>query len=379
MVMDINAPSPQRYSNTRIGVSRCPNNQISKEKSDRESKIPEISKHVIFCTEKRFNRGKMGCRSITTQRLHSVPKIPHAHNARSETPAAQTFWTVSLDLKDGFWHVPISRRKRPYLGFKYKGQYWRFRAMPFGLNIAPRIFTKLMAHVIKIMASEGIFVLIYLDDLLIIAPSEEKCSEHRDRAIAILEELGWIINTEKSRQQPSQIFDWLGVHLDLQTHTVSATQNSMDEFKNQLDLLIKSSSTTKRSIMRLQGLANWIGQSNQIARMFVARTKVLLRIFRYQALGAKLTLSKGMKLSLVKWVQTPKISQQLGNPPPTIIIQTDASLKGWGFQIDQPPFRGEFDQSMSKYSINTLELLTIWFALLKVTKVNQVIQILCDN
>ena len=91
MVMDINAPSPQRYSNTRIGVSRCPNNQISKEKSDRESKIPEISKHVIFCTEKRFNRGKMGRRSITTQRLHSVPKIPHAHNARSETPAAQTF------------------------------------------------------------------------------------------------------------------------------------------------------------------------------------------------------------------------------------------------------------------------------------------------
>ena len=289
------------------------------------------------------------------------------------------FWTVSLDLKDGFWHIPVSRRKRPYLGFKYRGQFWRFRAMPFGLNIAPRIFTKVMAHVIKILASEGIFVLIYLDDLLIVAPTEQQCAEHRDRAIALLIELGWIINTEKSRQQPAQIFDWLGVHLDLKAHTVRATQDTMDMYKRQLDLVIKSSSTTKRTLMRVQGLANWIGQTNQIARMLVAKTKVLLRKFRREHLDTQIVLSKGMKLSLIKWVYTPTIHQQLGNPLPTIIIQTDASLRGYGFQIDQTPFQGDFDQSMRNYSINTLELVTIWLALMKVTKENQIIHILCDN
>ena len=174
--------------------------------------------------------------------------------------------------------------------------------MPFGLNIAPRIFTKVMAHVIKILASEGIFVLIYLDDLLIVAPTEQQCAEHRDRAIALLIELGWIINTEKSRQQPAQIFDWLGVHLDLKAHTVRATQDTMDMYKRQLDLVIKSSSTTKRTLMRVQGLANWIGQTNQIARMLVAKTKVLLRKFRREHLDTQIVLSKGMKLSLIKWV-----------------------------------------------------------------------------
>ena len=46
------------------------------------------------------------------------------------------FYTVSLDLKDGYWHVPIAPAKHPYLG----SDYW-FWALPFGLNIAPRIFT----------------------------------------------------------------------------------------------------------------------------------------------------------------------------------------------------------------------------------------------
>ena len=28
------------------------------------------------------------------------------------------FYTVSLDLKDGYWHVPIAPSRRPYLGFR---------------------------------------------------------------------------------------------------------------------------------------------------------------------------------------------------------------------------------------------------------------------
>ena len=40
-------------------------------------------------------------------------------------------WTVSLDLKDGFYHLSIAKMFRPYMGFRYRGQNWQFRAMPF--------------------------------------------------------------------------------------------------------------------------------------------------------------------------------------------------------------------------------------------------------
>ena len=85
------------------------------------------------------------------------------------------YWTVSLDLKDGFWHVGVAPSLRPYLGFRYKNQSWQFRAMPFGLNIAPRIFTKVVSHVVKRLTEEGIWCLPYHDNLLIIARTEEDC------------------------------------------------------------------------------------------------------------------------------------------------------------------------------------------------------------
>ncbi|CAL4125115.1 unnamed protein product [Meganyctiphanes norvegica] len=104
------------------------------------------------------------------------------------------YWTVSIDLKDGYWHVGISKTKRPYLGFRYRNQDWQFRAMPFGLNIAPRMFTKVIAHVVKMMAEAGIWCLPYLDDLLIIASTREECIRMSELAISILETLGWILN-----------------------------------------------------------------------------------------------------------------------------------------------------------------------------------------
>ena len=103
-------------------------------------------------------------------------------------------WTIALDMKDGYWHVPVTPKKRPYLGFIYKGQNWQFRALPFRLNLGPRIFTKLMAHVIKTLADKGIWCLPYLDDLLIISNSKEECLQHSKIARKVIESFGWIIN-----------------------------------------------------------------------------------------------------------------------------------------------------------------------------------------
>ena len=126
----------------------------------------------------------------------------------------QHHFTASLDLKDGYWHVPITPKKRPYLGFEYKNTTYQFRAMPFGLNIAPRIFTKLIAHVSKLVAEKNIFMLAYLDDLLIVSPSFHQCQQHLQTVIEILQSLGWIINEKSSRTEPQQVFQWLGLQWD---------------------------------------------------------------------------------------------------------------------------------------------------------------------
>ncbi|MEL6899303.1 MAG: reverse transcriptase domain-containing protein, partial [Planctomycetota bacterium] len=121
------------------------------------------------------------------------------------------FYTVSLDLQDGYWHVPIAPAKRPFLGFRYQGTDYWFRALPFGLNIAPRIFTKLITAAVRVISARGIFVLAYLDDILVAAPSASLCADHLRIALEILSNLGWIVNLRKSRLVPSQTFQWLGL------------------------------------------------------------------------------------------------------------------------------------------------------------------------
>ena len=288
------------------------------------------------------------------------------------------FWTVSIDLKDGFWHVAISPKTRPYLGFRYRNKNWQFRAMPFGLNIAPRIFTKVIAHVVKVMAEAGIWCLPYLDDLLIIAATKEECHQKAKQAIAILESLGWLLNTKKSRLEPAQVFQWLGVHFDLTSHTAMAPQEKMNFLQQRLRNIITSQVCTKREIMRLQGIINWVGTLDPVVRLMISKTKYMIKFYRNMPLDAPIVLNKGMRLSLCKWVSHQSIPQSLGTPIPNIMILTDASLQGWGFRVNETHFQGVFDRSMS-YSINILEMLTIWYALLMIHKKQAVIQVLCDN
>ena len=290
----------------------------------------------------------------------------------------KNFWTTSIDLKDGYWHVAICRAKRPFLGFRWKNQNWQFRAMPFGLNIAPRIFTKLIAHVIKIMAKAGIWCLPYLDDLLIIAQTKEECLVKTQKALEILSSLGWIINEKKSRLTPAQKFVWLGVLFDLSDHSAETPKETMDSFHTLLRKIASSQVTSVREIMSLQGIANWIRLHDPIVKLILPRTRKILIALKGLDLDTPIILKPKTITSICKWLKDSPTPHRLGSPSPDIIIQTDACLEGWGFQINRSCFSGEFDATMS-YSINVLETLTIWYSLLMIEDRGAVIQILTDN
>src|SRR4029434_6250772 len=51
-------------------------------------------------------------------------------------------WFITIDLKDAYFHVPIHHRHRRYLRFAFGGIAYQFNALPFGLSLAPRVFTK---------------------------------------------------------------------------------------------------------------------------------------------------------------------------------------------------------------------------------------------
>ncbi len=57
-----------------------------------------------------------------------------------------------LDLTDAYsMTIPIDAQHRKYLAFQWKGTYYTYQVLPFGLSIAPRVFTKVMKTPISVL------------------------------------------------------------------------------------------------------------------------------------------------------------------------------------------------------------------------------------
>ena len=80
-------------------------------------------------------------------------------------------WAVGIDLKDAYFHVPIHVRSRRLLRFALtmddELRIFQFRALPFGLTSAPRVFTKVILPVGHSAHMRAVCLLQYLDDWLL--------------------------------------------------------------------------------------------------------------------------------------------------------------------------------------------------------------------
>lgn len=84
-------------------------------------------------------------------------------------------YMATLDLEDAYLMVPIHESSTIYLRFIFRGVIYEFVALPFGLNVSPYIFTKIMKPITKLLRLKGLLFVVYLDDWWIVAESFEKC------------------------------------------------------------------------------------------------------------------------------------------------------------------------------------------------------------
>ncbi len=115
-------------------------------------------------------------------------------------------WFAAIDLKDEYFHVSILPRHRPFLRFAFEGQAYQYKVLPFGLSLSPRVFTKVVEVALVPLREQGVRILNYLDDWLILAQSRRQLSAHRDLVLKHLSLLGLRVNWEKSKQRRGSLF-----------------------------------------------------------------------------------------------------------------------------------------------------------------------------
>ncbi len=126
-------------------------------------------------------------------------------------------WFITIDLKDAYFHISILPSHRKFLRFAFRGKAYQYRVLPFGLTLSPRTFTKCVDAALAPLRLQGIRILNYIDDWLILAHSEQMAVRHRDVVLAQMKELGLRLNVKKSVLSPSQRTTYLGVVWDSTT------------------------------------------------------------------------------------------------------------------------------------------------------------------
>lgn len=102
----------------------------------------------------------------------------------------------TLDLKNGFFHVPVEENSRNYTAFIVPDGMYEFLRAPFGLCNSPAIFQKYINTVFKNLIRERV-VLVYMDDLIVPANDIESRINRLEHVLQVASAAGLQINWKK--------------------------------------------------------------------------------------------------------------------------------------------------------------------------------------
>ena len=291
-------------------------------------------------------------------------------------------YMCTADLKNGFFHIPVSSELQDLLGFSFEHIYYKWTVLPFGHCCSPYFFTNTLRPVITYLRSKGIRVVVYVDDFIVLSAKHD-ISSHTEFLLNTLAGLGWTVNLEKSLLEPSQVKPFIGYIID---NTGDQTVIRIE--KDRIRKLKKDISRALRyNVITARGLARIAGQCISMCKC-VFPAKLLLRNL-YRQLAQKEGWDQ--KISLDPYTRNDlewffnSVSQwnalYVVNKNIDVHLVTDASQCGWGAWIPGKEAQGFWNERMSMKSSNYRELFAVLMGILsfKGQLKNQKVQILSDN
>ena len=162
-------------------------------------------------------------------------------------------WLGKIDLKDAYFVIPVWKDHRKYLRFVWKGSLLEFACLPFGLTAAPRLFTKVLKPVVALLRRARVRLIIYLDDLLFMNQSKDGLGLDMATARYLLENLGFVINLEKSSFVPTQNMEFLGFVVNTQAMTLLLPNSKVESIKSHCNYLLALPEVSVRDLSQLIG------------------------------------------------------------------------------------------------------------------------------
>lgn len=240
-------------------------------------------------------------------------------------------WMVSIDLKDAYQLVPIAENHRKFLRFVWEDQLYEFQCLPFGLSSAPRTFTKILKPVMAVLRQRGVRSVVFIDDILLMAQSQEELVQVAQELLQLLQMLGFSINCEKSVLIPSQLIIFL---VDSVAMSLSLPEEKLQSIITDCRRVLRQETVSVRDLARVIGRMTAAIQAT-IPAPLCNRNLQRLKNSAFQttqSFETRVQLVQAAREELSWWIR--EVRHWNGKPislaVPDMTIETDASLLGWG-------------------------------------------------
>ena len=276
-------------------------------------------------------------------------------------------WMASLDLKDAYCSVLIHPESQNVLKFSYKGILFKFTAFPNDLSSCPRKFTKLLKQVLATLRVNGLYIIVYIDDLLLIGHSYEKCISTIIDTLILLDKLGFVIHPLKSLFVPVQKIIFLGFLINSHTMTICLTDEKKAKLVSLINNILASDTIRIRSVAQVIGHMVSSFPAIEYGPLYyrkLDKDKSNALAIHKGNFEAPMSISSEAKVELNWWLTNlPTSFKNILPTPIDGVLYSDASKIGWGAVLENQSTGGNWSKQESDYHINDLEMKAAFFAL----------------
>ena len=150
--------------------------------------------------------------------------------------------------------MPIFRPHCKYLRLIWRDQRDEVTCLPFGYSLAPRVFTKIFKPIVAQLRLNGLRIVIFLDDILLVASSFAECMEQLSLLRKLPESLGLLINDAKCQLQPTTRICFLGFIIDSISMKLLLPEDKLQKIISACLNLVSKNNPSVREVAHVTGL-----------------------------------------------------------------------------------------------------------------------------
>ena len=218
VVIQARAPRPITFSaDEQLAVDHELGKLLSKRVIQRAEHAPDQFLSNIFLREKRDGTHRI------ILNLKALNEDVQYHHFKMDTLksalelVSKDCFFCSIDFKDAFYSLRVHPSHRKYLRFIWKGELYQFRCLVMGLSEAPRKFTKIVKVMLSELRKQGILIVAFIDDTLVVDESEAECQNATNASVKLFDDKGMTIHRLNQCSPPCKLSNTWALLLTLST------------------------------------------------------------------------------------------------------------------------------------------------------------------